>query len=198
MLENKTKFKSSPKRYQPKGLSILYEDRDILVADKENGLLTVSNEKVKENTAYYLLNDYVRKGNQKSTNRIFIVHRLDKDTSGVIVFAKNQNAQRYLQDEWPDFKKTYYAVVHGTLAAKEGVITSYLAENSVHKMYSVDDARKGKLAKTSYKVLRESKRYSLLEIDLLTGRKKSDPSPFVGQRLPCGWRQKVWCKSKGH
>ena len=197
MLENKTKFKSSPKRYQPKGLSILYEDRDILVADKENGLLTVSNGKVKENTAYYLLNDYVRKGNQKSTNRIFIVHRLDKDTSGVIVFAKNQNAQRYLQNEWTDFKKTYYAVVHGTLAAKEGVITSYLAENSVHKMYSVDDARKGKLAKTSYKVLRESKRYSLLEIDLLTGRKNQIRVHLSDKGCPVAGDKKYGVKAKG-
>ncbi|MGB6012260.1 MAG: RNA pseudouridine synthase, partial [Desulfobacterales bacterium] len=94
-----------------------------------SGLLTVSTEKVRENTAYYLLNTYVRKGNQKSRNRVFIVHRLDRDSSGVIVFAKNENAKRFLQEEWHEFKKKYYAVVHGTLPKKEGVITSYLAEN---------------------------------------------------------------------
>jgi len=70
--------------------------------------------KTRENTAYYRLNDYVRKGNPKSRNRIFIVHRLDKDTSGILVFAKNEKAKRYLQDEWDKFKKTYFAVVHGT------------------------------------------------------------------------------------
>ena len=120
MRESQKNFKSPPKRYQPRGLSILYEDRDILVVDKMNGLLTVSNKKVRENTAYYLLNEYVRKGNQKSRNRVFIVHRLDRDTSGIIVFAKNENAKRYLQEEWQGFKKTYYALVHGTLPKKEG------------------------------------------------------------------------------
>ncbi|MFC1863363.1 pseudouridine synthase, partial [Thermodesulfobacteriota bacterium] len=85
MRDDRIKFKRTPKRYQPKGLSILYEDHEILVVDKTSGLLTVSTEKVRENTAYYLLNTYVRKGNQKSRNRIFIVHRLDRDTSGVIV-----------------------------------------------------------------------------------------------------------------
>ena len=171
MRENQKNFRSPPKKYQPKGLSILYEDRDILVVDKMSGLLTVSNEKVRENTAYYLLNEYVRKGNQKSRNRVFIVHRLDRDASGVIVFAKSEVAKRYLQEEWHGFKKTYYAVVHGALGEKEGVITSYLAENRAYKVYSVDDPEKGKLARTGYKVLRESKKYSLLEIDLVTGKK---------------------------
>jgi len=102
---------------------------------------------------------------------MFIVHRLDKDTSGVIVFAKTEKAKRYLQDNWEKFNKTYYAVINGHLPEKEGLITSYLAENSIHRMYTVTDPKKGKLAKTGYKVLKESKNYSLLEIDLLTGRK---------------------------
>jgi len=171
MTEERKQFKSSPKRYHPQGLTIIYEDYDILVVDKVSGLLTMGNDKVKENTAYYLLNNYVRKGNPKSRKRVFIVHRLDKDTSGVIVFAKNEKVKLYLQDEWAGFKKIYYAVVEGSLREKEGVISSYLAENDLHKMYSVNDPGKGKLAKTGYKVLRESKQYSLLEIELLTGRK---------------------------
>lgn len=164
-------FKKPPRRYQPKGLSILYEDRDVLVVDKVHRLLTVSTERVQENTAYYLLNDYVRKGNRKSKNRVFIVHRLDRDTSGVVLFAKSESAKRFLQDQWHEFDKTYHAVVHGSLKDKEGVITSYLAENSIHRMYSVSNPAKGKLARTGYRVLRESARYSLLEIDLLTGKK---------------------------
>jgi len=197
MRESQKNFKSPPKRYQPKGLSILYEDRDILVVDKVNGLLTVSNEKVRENTAYYLLNTYVRKGNQKSRNRVFIVHRLDRDTSGIIVFAKNENAKRYLQEKWPVFEKKYYAVVHGTLGMKEGVLTSYLAENRAHKMYSVDDPQKGKLAKTGYKVLRESKKYSLLEIDLLTGRKNQIRVHFAEKGCPVAGDKKYGEKIKG-
>ncbi len=171
MQNNLKKFKRPPKRFQPKGLNILYEDHYIIVADKRSGLLSVSNEKEKEKTAHFLLNDYVKKGNQKSKNRVFIVHRLDKDTSGVIVFAKTEDAKNYLQREWEHFEKRYYAVVDGILPEKEGLITSYLTENKIHRMYSIRDPEKGKLAKTRYKVLRESAKYSLLIIDLLTGRK---------------------------
>ncbi len=195
--ENQKQFKRPPKRYQPRGLSILYEDRDILVVDKVSGLLTVSNEKVRDNTAYYLLNEYVRKGNQKSRSRVFIVHRLDRDTSGVIVFAKNEKAKRFLQEEWQGFEKKYYALVHGTMPDKEGVITSYLAENSVHRMYSVADPQKGKLAKTGYKVLRESSKYSLLEIDLLTGRKNQIRVHLADKGCPVAGDKKYGVKEKG-
>ena len=171
MSDNDKNFKRPPKKYHPKGITFLYEDRDILVVDKVSGLLTVSSEKVRENTAYYLLNDYVRKGNPKAPHRVFIVHRLDRDTSGVLVFAKSEKAKHFLQDQWHDFEKTYYAVVAGEPPEKEGVITSYLAENSIHKVYSTPDKKKGKLSKTAYKVLKQGQGNTLLEIDLLTGRK---------------------------
>jgi RluA family pseudouridine synthase len=197
MPKSEKNFKSPPKRYHPRGLSILYEDNDILIVDKISGLLTVSTQKVRENTAYFLLNTYVRKGNQKSRNRVFIVHRLDRDTSGIIIFAKNENAKRCLQDEWHGFQKKYYAVVHGTLSKKEGIITSYLAENRAHKMYSVDDPEKGKLAKTGFKVLRESKKYSLLEIDLLTGRKNQIRVHFSEKGFPIAGDKMYGEKDKG-
>ena len=164
-------FKSPPKRFHPGGLTILYEDHDILVVDKVNGMLTMGTDRVKENTAYFRLTEYVRKGNQKSKKRVFIVHRLDKDTSGVIIFAKTEPAKRFLQDEWHKFQKIYYAVVHGTLPQKEGVLTSYLAENSIHRIFSVTNPENGKLAKTGYKILRETENFSLLEIELITGKK---------------------------
>jgi RluA family pseudouridine synthase len=187
---NKPKpFRPPSKRHQPKGLSILYEDRDILVVNKACGILTVSNEKVREKTAYYLLTDYIRKGNSKSRNRLFIVHRLDRETSGVIVFAKTEEAKRYLQDNWQEFQKTYYALVEGTPPQQEGIITSYLVENEVHKMYSVKDPTRGKLAKTGYKVVKQAHGCSLLEINLLTGRKNQirvhlseNGCPVVGDR----------------
>jgi len=197
MQEGQENFKPPPKKYQPKGISILFEDRDILVVDKTDGLLTVSTEKVKENTAFYLLNNYVRKGIQKSKNRVYIVHRLDKDTSGVLIFAKSEHAKRYLQKEWQGFEKKYYALVHGTLAEKEGLITSYLVESSAHKMYSVDDPEKGKLAKTGYKVLKESKKYSLLEIDLLTGRKNQIRVHLSDKGCPVVGDKKYGEKQKG-
>jgi len=152
-------------------MKILYEDWDILVVDKSCGLLTVASETVHENTVHYLLNEYVRKGNSKSKNRAFIVHRLDRDTSGVLVFAKTEVAKKFLQDKWKDFKKKYVAVVRGKLPENSGVITSYLIENSIHKMYSVPDPEKGKFARTGCRVLKESADCSLVEINLMTGRK---------------------------
>jgi 23S rRNA pseudouridine1911/1915/1917 synthase len=86
-------------------------------------------------------------------------------------FAKTENARRYLQEEWQKFTKMYYAVVHGHLPERTDLITSYLTENSIHRVYSTGDSKIGKLAKTKYKVLKESRNYSLLEINLLTGRK---------------------------
>jgi tRNA pseudouridine32 synthase/23S rRNA pseudouridine746 synthase/23S rRNA pseudouridine1911/1915/1917 synthase len=165
------KKRHSAGKYLPRGLEILYEDRDILVVDKPAGLLTVGTDNNKTRTAYYMLTDYVRKGNPKSRNRIFIVHRLDKSASGVLVFAKNEEAKSRLQTQWKDTEKKYVAVVYGRLAKKEDVITSYLAESKAYVVYSTADATKGKLAHTAYKVLKESRQFSLLEINLLTGRK---------------------------
>lgn len=182
--------KISSKKHQPKGLTILYEDRDIIVVNKINGLLTVSTNKEKEKTAHFLMNNYVRKGNSRSKNRVFIVHRLDRDTSGVLVFAKSENVKRYLQDNWKGFNKMYFAVVYGKLQETKGLITSYLLENKAHKMYSVNDSAKGKFSKTGYKVVRESKKYSLLEIKLYTGRKNQirvhfseKGHPIVGDKI---------------
>ncbi|MCK5681037.1 RluA family pseudouridine synthase [bacterium] len=197
MHEAQKNFKSPAKKFQPRGISILYEDQDILVVDKINGLLTVSSEKVKENTAYFLLTKYVRKGNPKSRNRIFIVHRLDRDTSGVIVFAKTEPAKFFLQKEWHNFTKKYLAVIHGTLPKQEGIISSYLAENRAHKMYSVDDPKSGKLAQTAYKILRESARFSLLEIELLTGRKNQIRVHFADQGCPVAGDKVYGEKAKG-
>ena len=177
------------KRHQPRGLEILYEDKDIIVVDKPAGLLTVGTANNKTNTAYYKLTDYVRKGNSKSRNRIFIVHRLDQSTSGVLVFAKNEEAKFRLQSQWKDTEKKYVAVVYGQLAKKEDVISSYLAENKAYVVYSTKDTIKGKLAHTAYKVLKESRQFSLLEINLLTGRKNQirvhladKGHPVVGDR----------------
>ena len=177
-------FSKPSKKHEPKGLAILYEDQAILVVSKSNGLLTVSTDREKYKTAHFLLNAYVKKGNARSTNRVFIVHRLDKDTSGILVFAKSEKAKRFLQDEWAAFNKKYFAVVHGKLHDKEGMITSYLVENKVHRMYSAEDSAKGKFSKTGYKVLKESGKYSLLEIDLFTGRKNQIRVHFAEKGHP--------------
>ncbi|MGA2092596.1 MAG: RluA family pseudouridine synthase [Sedimentisphaerales bacterium] len=177
------------KRHLPNGLEIIYEDEDILVVDKPAGLLTIATDNNKTRTAYYILTDYVRRGQAKSRNRIFIVHRLDQFTSGVLVFAKNEEAKFRLQSQWKDTEKKYIAVVYGRLNKKEDVIASYLAESKAYVVYSTTDTTRGKLAQTAYKVLKESSRFSLLEINLLTGRKNQirvhladKGHPVVGDR----------------
>jgi RluA family pseudouridine synthase len=154
-----------------RGLTILYEDRDILVVDKPAGLLTMGTEREKTRTAYSALTEYVRKGSAKSRARIFIVHRLDRETSGVLVFAKTPEAKAALQSRWDETKKRYLAVVHGRFEKRGETITTYLAENGVHGVYSTVDPKKGKWAQTAYTVLKETKTFTLLDVELLTGRK---------------------------
>jgi tRNA pseudouridine32 synthase/23S rRNA pseudouridine746 synthase/23S rRNA pseudouridine1911/1915/1917 synthase len=166
----RNRYRSGAKRL-PGGLSILYEDADILVVDKPAGLLTIATDKEKSRTAYFILTDYVRKGYSKSRNRIFIVHRLDRETSGILVFAKTADAKLSLQSQWKTTEKKYLAVVHGRCERESATITTYLAENQAHFVYSTSDSKIGKLSQTAYKVLKEAKGLSLLEVRLLTGRK---------------------------
>ena len=155
----------------PGGLSILYEDQDILAVDKPAGLLTIGTERDKSRTAYFILTDYVRKGAARSRQRIFIVHRLDRETSGVLIFAKSEEAKLRLQGHWRETEKQYLAVVHGTCEKAAQTITTYLAENKAHVVYSTSDPAKGKLSHTAYRVLKQTKDLALLEVNLLTGRK---------------------------
>ncbi|MFZ5775726.1 MAG: RluA family pseudouridine synthase [Thermodesulfobacteriota bacterium] len=159
------------KKHHPRGLPIVYEDRDILIVDKPSGLLTVGTNREKTKTVHFLLNDYVRKGIAKSRNRAYVVHRLDRETSGILLFAKSEQAKRFLQEHWDQTDKQYLAIVHGELSVKEGTISTYLAENSALKVYSTPNPAKGKLSQTAYQVLQESKGFSLLDIHLITGRK---------------------------
>jgi RluA family pseudouridine synthase len=167
-----TKRLSSTTKFLPKGLAILHEDRDILVVDKPAGLLTVATETEKLLTAHFALTDYIRKGSAKSRKELYVVHRLDKQTSGVLIFAKTETAKLNLQGRWKETEKVYLAVVHGRFAERSGAITSYLTENKASQVvYATTDTAKGRLSRTAYQVLRETKRFSLLEVYPLTGRK---------------------------
>jgi RluA family pseudouridine synthase len=159
------------RRILERGLLILHEDKDILVVDKPAGLLTIATSTEKVQTAYFILTDHVRAGSGKSRERVFIVHRLDRETSGVLLFAKNPTAKFRLQDGWTETEKHYLAAVHGRLTKKSDTITSHLVENTVHRVYSTRDAKKGKLSRTAYRVLEEAKGMTLLDIQPLTGRK---------------------------
>ncbi len=154
-----------------KGLKILYEDAELIVLDKPAGLLSMASDKEKVYTAYHQLTDYVRRSNPE--NRIFIVHRLDRDTSGVMLFAKNEEVKRHLQDNWKDvvLDRAYVAVVEGKVEKQEGTIRSWLKETKTKLMYSSAVAGEGQEAVTHFRVLEAAPRYSLLELRLETGRK---------------------------
>ena len=162
---------ASSAKFLPKGLAVLYEDKDILVVDKPAGLLTVATEREKSRTAHSILTDYIRKGCGRSRKQLYVVHQLDRDTSGTLIFAKSEEAKFRLQDRWKETEKKYLAVVHGRCEQSSGTITSYLAEDKNYNVYTTSYSTKGKLSKTAYAVLRMTKRYSLLELTLHTGRK---------------------------
>ena len=173
-------FKSPPKKYQPRGAPVLYEDRDLLVVNKACGLLSVSYDEKHRDTAYHRLFDFVRKGNPKSKARIYMVHRIDRDTSGVLLFAKTPQARSYLLDEWKHFSKQYKALVYGQLHKPEDELVSYLLEDEKHVMQTVEAGVQGaQYAKTAYKVVQTSKKFSLLDIDLFTGRKNQIRAQFA-------------------
>ncbi len=169
--ENVRKQQASNKKFLSKGLAVLYEDRDLLVVDKPAGLLTVATEREKSRTAQSILTDYIRTGCGRCRKRIYTVHRLDRDTSGVLIFAKSEEAMLRLKGAWKETEKKYLAVVHGRCEKDSEMITSYLAEDADYTVYSTSDRRKGKLSQTFYTVLKKTKKYSLLEVVLLTGRK---------------------------
>ena len=166
-----TSSKRPPAKYQPKGLTIIHEDRDIIVVEKPAGLLAMGTERDKSRTAHTILNEYVRKGDPRSRNRVYIVHRLDRDTSGILIFAKSESAKTFLQGHWQETDKHYLAIVHGAMTPKVGTISSYLIENSAFNVYSTPDQTLGKLSQTEYTTVKETRGLSLLDVHLLTGRK---------------------------
>ncbi len=152
-------------------LKIIYEDAQIIVVDKPAGLLSMASDKEKVYTAYHQLTDYVRENNPD--HRIFIVHRLDRDTSGVMLYAKDERVKHLLQEAWKDIlvDRAYIAVVQGQVKEQEGTIKSWLKETKTRLMYSSSTPGDGQEAVTHYKVLHKTSKYSLLEIRLETGRK---------------------------
>ena len=150
-------------------MNIIYEDKELLVVDKESGLLTIATDKEKNRTLYREASDYVKK--QFARNKIFIVHRLDKDTSGLVIFSKNQNKKIEIQNIWENVTREYICVVEGKLPNKKGTLTNYLIEDKTHNVYITKDKRRGKLAITEYEVLETSRAYSLVKIHIKTGRK---------------------------
>lgn len=156
---------------QYRGLTILYEDAYLIVINKQAGLLSMATEKEKIRTAYSILSDYIKLESPK--NRLFIIHRLDRETSGVMIFAKSEKVQRLMQESWNATTKqrTYIALVEGTPNPPKGTITSYLRESKALIVYSSQNPEHGQLSITNYNVLKSANGFSLLELELETGRK---------------------------
>ncbi len=165
-------------------LQLVYEDDDVIVVNKSYGLLSVATKsRFKEETAFSIVRDYVKR--QDPTNKLFVVHRLDRDTSGLMMFAKTQEAQEALRHNWNNMvlDRTYVAVVEGKVKEDDGFVKSWLAENKEYVVYSTDNPEEGRLAVTHFKVLRRGNGYSLMEFSLDTGRKN---------------QIRVHCKDLGH
>ena len=152
-------------------LPIIFENDEMIVINKPSGLLSIASDKEKGSTAYRMLMDYVQQKDKH--NRIYVVHRLDEDTSGVLMVVKNQKLQEALQDKWNDLVKSrgYYAIVDGVLENKSGTIKSYLKKNAQNMMYSSKKAGDGQFSITHYKVMKENDKYSLLDVHIDSGRK---------------------------
>ena len=152
-----------------KKLDIIYEDKELLVINKPDHKLTIANNKTKYNTLYHEAREYVKKQNPK--NKIFIVHRLDEQTSGVVLFAKTEKLKHLLQNNWDNYKREYIAIVEGHLIKKKDTLKVYLKESKTLEVYVTKDKKASKLAITSYEVIKQNKDTSVLNINIQTGRK---------------------------
>jgi RluA family pseudouridine synthase len=152
-------------------IRVVFEDESIVVVDKPPGLLTMATATERSRTAYSVLRAYL--AGKRRPEKLFIVHRLDREASGLLAFAKTVEARERLQDQFKDHSagRRYLAVVEGVVAADAFTVRSYLAENSAHRVYSTPNRRIGKPAVTHVRVLRRKQKSTLLEVQLETGRK---------------------------
>ena len=163
--------KEKGKGKEPFDLPIIYEDDDFIVINKPSGLLSIASDKEREKIAYRMLNNYVRQKDPKS--RIFILHRIDKDTSGVLVVCKNVKIRDALQKHWNErvMDRGYYAIVESAMDQPKGTFHTWLIENSTNLMFSSHKKGEGQEAITHYEVMEDNGTYSLLDVHIDTGRK---------------------------
>lgn len=167
----KINFTTGYKQFRHRRLRIIFEDEFLIVIDKGYGLLSMATKNEKTETAYRIVSDYVKTNDPEG--HIFIVHRLDRDTSGVMIFAKRQRIQEMLQRNWNEavIERKYTAVVEGEISPAMGEVKSYLKENAAMQVYSTNNPEEGQLAITRYKTIVSNGRFSLVELQLETGRK---------------------------
>ena len=182
-------FTKSFRVFSSPRIKLVYEDNDILVINKGYGVLSMGTDNIKEGTAYSIMREYVKYSDPRA--KVFIVHRLDRDTSGLMMLAKTMEAKDTMQHNWNNMvlNRKYVAVDEGVIPDDEGVVKSYVAETAQCEGYYTQDPTKGQLAITRYKVLKRSSGYTLVELELDTGRKnqirvhmKDLGHPIVGDR----------------
>jgi 23S rRNA pseudouridine1911/1915/1917 synthase len=160
-----------PKTILASGMKVFFEDATLIVIDKPENLLSVASLAEDEKTAYFQLTAHVRRGSAQARDRIWIVHRLDRETSGLMVFAKTEEAKRTLQAGWEQVTKRYEAVVEGNLPAEEGTFESDLDEASPFKVYSAPRSAGTRHAVTRYRVVARKGKRALVALELETGRR---------------------------
>lgn len=158
------------KEFHNRLLNIVYEDAYLIVVEKTEGLLSVNTERQKERTAYTILTEYVKRSGRQ--HRLYIVHRLDRDTSGLMMFAKDEKTQNTLRDNWHEivFDRRYVAVVSGEMEKDSGIVRSWLTDRKLY-VYSSPTDDGGKESITHYRTIKRANGYSLVELNLETGRK---------------------------
>lgn len=162
---------ATPKTRLSSGLKIYFEDAHLLVVEKPAGLLSISSPAEPEKTAYFQLTEYLRQKHPRSRERVWIVHRLDRETSGLMVFAKTASAKEALQSNWEKFAKRYEAVAEGRLPAHAGTLESDLDESNPHHVHVRPKSPQTRHAITQYRILKASPQRSLVELTLETGRR---------------------------
>ena len=162
---------AAPKTSLPSGIKIFYEDAHLLVIAKPENLLSIASEAEPEKTAYFQLTEYVRQAHPRSKERVWIVHRLDRQTSGLMVFAKTPETKEILQSRWDQFEKKYEAVVEGHLPQETGTLKSDLDESNPFKVFIRPASALTRHAVTHYRVLKNNRHRSLVELTLETGRR---------------------------
>ena len=171
-VEIRPKGMAAPETKLASGIRIRHEDADIIVIDKPPGLLSIASPSEEEKTAYAFLTNHVRLGNPRGRERVWVVHRLDRETSGVMIFAKNEPAKVALQEGWDAVEKKYLAVVEGAPADNAGTFDSWLDESNPLKVYPTNiEGPETRRAITHYRVTKKGKNTTLVELTLETGRR---------------------------
>jgi len=169
--EVEVRWNRIPEEKKYRGITIVFEDNDLIIIDKHAKMLSIATDNKLEETAYNMLSKHVK--SQGNDSKIFVVHRLDKDTSGLMMFAKSEQVKQELQKNWSELvtERTYIAIVEGSPEKTEGTITSYLRESKALIVHSSQNPKDGTKAITNYQVMRVNKDFSMLKVSLETGKK---------------------------